>query len=404
MKKLIITLLAASSMAFADPVQEKQQGDDNSINSIINSHLQRYRKQEMLSAIQVSIKTKDKINSYALGTRANNSEEAISTRDLFDLGSITKSFTAALAVLAESEGKIKLDSPLSDYLREYPNWGSLSLTKLLNMSTGIPNYSDSPRINYLFSKNIQRSWSPTELIDLVYTKNFNPPLKPGYFYSNTGYVLVAMILANKYNDSFANLLDEKILKPLDLKNTFYPVPNYRPEVLQRMVRGYAYNVYDNPELVGQDVTENSLSWAGPAGALVANSEDVIHWVEHLFIDDKLLTRQQKDEMQKLVSTETGKLLAITNSDEPRGFGLGVVQAYNSKIGHYWFYEGKTLGYRSFYFYVPCNQVIISALFNSVTNSENDHGHELIQALYNYILKQDQSLNCRAEKTSGKNSA
>lgn len=398
MKKWLLTLLAISTSALGYQTSSK---NTDPINTIINEHLHKYAQQELFSAIQVSIKTNDKINTYTAGNRAITAgSPPITANDLFDIGSISKSFTAALALMAESDGKLKLQDTLSDYLPNYSHWGELTLTSLLNMSSGIPNYSNAPKINYLMSKNLQQYWSQSDLIDLVYSKQFNPPRKPGYFYSNTGYVLMDMILSNKYKTPFQNLLTEKIITPLALKNTFYPVPNYPTEVMQRLVRGYSYNIYDNPELLGRDVTDNNLSWAGAAGAIVANSEDVINWIEHLFIGNKLLTPAQKEKMQTLISLSSATHIVNTSEEDPYGFGLGIVQAYDADMGHYWFYEGETLGYRALYIYVPCNQVIISALFNSATNGENDHAHELIQTLYKHILQQDHKLFCKQNKTIG----
>jgi D-alanyl-D-alanine carboxypeptidase len=267
------------------------------------------------------------------------------------------------------------------------------LANLLNMSTGIPNYSDSPTLNYLVSKNLQKFWSTSDLVALVYPQKNNPPFKSGYFYSNTGYAVMDMILAKEYQKTYRELLTEKILKPLNL-GMEYPVPKFTKNTLERMARRYSYNIYDNPELLGQDVTVNNLSWAGAAGALVSNSEDVVRWIDALFVNDKLLTPNQKTAMQKLVSVETGKPIDKTNADHPRGFGLGIIQAYDKDIGHYWFYEGKTIGYRALYMYVPCNQVIVVALFNSATNSENDRAGELVNNLYLQTLKENDTLKCQ----------
>src|SRR5256885_2367489 len=109
---------------------------------------------EHFSAIQVSLKTNDHIRHYATGKKSLDTRSpAVTDRDLFDIGSITKSFTAVLAVMAEREGKLKLSATLGDYLPQYPHWSRISLTALLNMSSGIPNYSDSPTLNYLMSRN-----------------------------------------------------------------------------------------------------------------------------------------------------------------------------------------------------------------------------------------------------------
>ena len=60
---------------------------------------------------------------------------------------------------------------------------------------------------------------------------------------------------------------------------------------------------------------------------------------------KVLAARQQRELMSIVSVKTGKPIARVSSADPRGFGLGVVQAINPTIGTFWFYQGETLGYR-----------------------------------------------------------
>ncbi|ASQ47348.1 serine hydrolase domain-containing protein [Legionella clemsonensis] len=398
MKALFLVCLTFATLASASIVNQPTDFKDKAVQQLLQEHLQKYGTMESFSAIQASIKVKDELSTYVTGHRDKKPDSPpIDANSLFDIGSITKSFTAAIALLAESDSKLKLTTTLSTYLPQYPHWGDVSIMSLMDMSSGLPNYSDAPKINYFMSKNLRQYWSQDDLINLVYFKEFNPPRKPGFFYSNTGYILMDKILSKAYNTPFQTLIIDKIIHPLNLKNTFYPIPEYPANVLPRLVRGYSYNVYDNPELLGQDVTENNLSWAGAAGAIVANSEDVVHWVEHLFIENKLLTKAQQEKMQRLISTSSGLPISATTEQNPYGFGLGIIQGYDAKIGRYWFYEGETLGYRAVYMYVPCNRVIIATLFNSATNHDNDHSRELILKIYNHLLETDEMLICGQDK-------
>ncbi len=342
--------------------------------------------------MQVSIKSGNTSKNYVSGQVAlGKNQPDVTTENLFEIGSITKSYTAVLALQAEARKQLNLQKSLQKYLQQYPQWGHLNLTQLLNMTSGLPNYSNSPTMNMAFATSPERVWSTTEMAALVYKKGFNPPLRTGYDYTNTGYILMDMILQQQTKLPYAKLLVRDIFKPLKLHNSYYPVPKMEEAVKKRLVSGYAFNVYSYPELVGRDMKNNNLSWAGAAGGIVANSEDVLHWVQALFEEDLLLNKAQKKQMQELVSTENGKPIERTDSENSEGFGLGIVQKYDPNIGRFWFYEGETLGYRSFYIYVPCNKVIIVALFNSATNSENDHGGALMTALYNEVLKQKPDL-------------
>lgn len=396
MKKLLLCSIGVLMFSYSW-AENKTPAPPSPINTIIQQHFDKYAKKEYFTAIQTSIKAAGKIKTYAVGTLSHAKDQPIDEGNLFNLGSITKSFTASLMLMAQKEKKLDLNDSLGTYLDNYPHWAQISLTALLNMTSGLPNYTASPKINYLLSQNIKQFWSKSDLINLVYTPKFNPPLKSGYDYTNTGYILSAMLLESLYKKTYQQLLQTKIIQPLKLNHTFYPSPAYSSDILKRMVHGYGYNVYENPELVGRDVTENNLSWAGAAGGLVGNSEDVIHWVDALFNDKQFLDPTQRQKMTQIVSTKTGEPIKKTSKKHPRGFGLGIVQAYEKGIGRFWYYEGQTIGYRAFYMYTPCNQVLISALFNSQVNSDNDKGGLLMQSLYRQVLKDNPRLQCRQKR-------
>ncbi len=357
-------------------------------------------KNEYFSAIQLSTKVADQpIQTYGVGTVSHEpNSPAIDAETLFQIGSITKSFTAVLLLLAEGDDQVNLNENFNKYLPDYSRWSGLTLTQLLNMTSGLPNYSDSATVNIAFAQDPKRLWSDRELIDIVYPPKSRPapPLKTGYLYTNTAYLLGGLVLETVLDDSFANLIGDRLIKPLGLKNTFYPVHTVPPSVSERMAQGYNFNAYTNPEITGKNVTANNLSWASSAGALVANSEDIIHWVRALFVDNDLLTPAQKQQLQQLVSTRTGQAIAATDATNPQGFGLGVIQGYDENWGHYWFYQGETIGYRAFYVYFPCNQVIISALFNSSVDSQNNHARPLLQGIYQAILTDNPQLVCKSQ--------
>jgi len=264
------------------------------------------------------------------------------------------------------------------------------------MTSGIPNYSDTPLWNAAEFNKPETNWTKAQLIDFAYPKGkFSPPRKSNYFYTNTGYILSDLIIEKASGKSFENLIKNNLLKATDLKNTFYPLPTLNPETKKRLAAGYNYNQYDNPKLVGSNNSNVNLSWAGAAGGIISNSEDIIKWVKALFIENTILNSKQKKQLQDIVSLTDGKPIKTTSEDNPKGFGLGIIQAYNKEIGTFWYYQGETLGFRALYMYVPCNNVIVSSLFNSATNSENDNANILMINTYKNILELNPILKCKS---------
>lgn len=385
MRKNILLISAIILMILtAVYVHHRFNSFDNDVESILSSHFKKYREMEYFSGITLSVyQPGQEIKNYYIGKDAHDQTgKAIDANTLFEIGSITKSFTSAILLQLEKENKLQLSDTLDKWLPEYQHWSKINITSLLNMTSGLPNYTDAPLLNGDMYLHPARVYTDNELIQFVYPAGqLSPPLKHGYEYTNTGYILASMIIERNTQHSLQTEIENRLIKPAQLTNTFYPVPAADKQTIDRLAHGYGFNPYTNPEQVGKDTSRASLSWAAGAGAVISNSSDVIKWVRALFVENDILDQTQKNQLMQLVSTSTGKPVASVNSGEPPAFALGVSQGYEKEIGNYWFYEGETEGFRALYMYVPASGIIISSIFNSSVNSENDHAGELMKAVY-----------------------
>ena len=370
---------------------------DQSAQQILSDHYKKYKDLEYFSGAALSIAIPGQaIKNYYIGqvAQAANSQP-ISANTLFQIGSITKSFTAAVALQLEKEKKLTLQDSLTTWLPQYSKWSGTTIKSMLNMTSGLPNYSDTPAWNYEESQDLAHIWDNSQLVNFAYPPGtFTPPLKNGYFYSNTGYVLLAMIVEKTTGQSFKDELIKRTINRAQLTNTFYPDDHLDTHIKARLAHGYNYNGYDNPMLVGRDMHDTNLTWAGAAGAIISNSEDVIKWVRALFVGNTVLDAKQKIALTQLISIKTGEPITTTTAADPRGFALGVSAAYDKEMGHFWFYEGMTLGYRALYMYIPCNGLIISSIFNSAVNSENDHAGALMKEIFKLVMINNPTLVCK----------
>lgn len=370
---------------------------DDQIQKVLSAHYQQYKDMEYFSGISLSVSVPNQnIKNYYIGSVSRNPKSKNVDKDtLFQIGSITKSFTSAILLQLEKENKLKLTDSLKKWLPQYNKWGNVTLTQLLNMTSGIPNYTESPLLNSQVYYNLARIWTNPELIEFAYPPaNFNPPLKSGFFYSNTNYILASMVIEKASANTYEHELKNRLLEPAGLGNTLYVLNRLEPKIQSRMAYGYFYDPYQLVEMVGKDIYDGNLSWAAAAGGIISNSEDVIKWVKALFIDNKVLDQNQKKQLMSLVSNNNGQAITQSSSADPHGFGLGVAQNFENPVGRFWFYEGKTVGFRSIFMYQPCNGIIISALVNSATNEENDHIGRLMQKTYSVILAQNLQWQCK----------
>jgi D-alanyl-D-alanine carboxypeptidase len=127
--------------------------------------------------------------------RAPN-DPPVSQDTLFQMGSTSKSFATAVILKLETAGKLSLDDTVGRWLPEYPAWKDVTIRRLLNMSSGIPNYSETEAISRMWAEEPNRTLSAQDLVKLAYpSATNNLPPTTGYHYSNTNYILAGMIAA-----------------------------------------------------------------------------------------------------------------------------------------------------------------------------------------------------------------
>ncbi len=282
---------------------------------------------------------------------------------LYHMGSTSKSFTTAVILKLEAAGKLSLDDTLGEWLPEYPAWGDVTIRRLLNMTSGIPDYAETEWMSRVWANEPTRALALEELADAVYPDATNQlPVSKGYFYSNTNYALAGMIAEKASGESFRDLVHELVIEPYGLHSTFYEAGTYPDSVTRRLSHGYFENEacagYQPPDceelwntpVIGRDVRNDGVSWGQSAGGAIASARDVDRWMRAVF-GGKVVPPEQQEEWTQLVSTKTGEPIATVTADDPGGFALGLAYRILGPLGAQWFYGGETLGYRTLYVWI-----------------------------------------------------
>lgn len=151
----------------------------------------------------------------------------------FRLGSLTKQFTAALVLQAEERGEIDVDAPITRYLPDYPAepGDRITVEHLLRHTSGIPEYWPIRA----FHEAARNGATPSQLV-----RHFDRlPLdfEPGtaFSYSNSGYLLLGLIIERATGEPYAELLQRRLLDPLGLTETGYETDG---RVIEKMATGY----------------------------------------------------------------------------------------------------------------------------------------------------------------------
>ena len=352
------------------------------------------------AALQVDLGAGKPILAVYAGDNGLSDKKPIGPDTLFQIGSNTKAFTAALILKLEAAGKLRLDDTIGRWLPQYPAWRDITIRSLLNMTSPIPNYSETVEIGEIEAADIHHQFSDKDLIGFVYPgAGHSFPPATGWFYSNTNYILAGLIIEAASGMNYEQALTTMILEPLGLKDTFYPDgPHPGPAALGSQIARVPRALYllqdcldYQPKpcsvstlapLIGKDVRTQNMSWAGPAGAIVSTPRDLALWVRALF-GKRVIPETQLGEMTTLVSQKTGSPLSAATPEDPRAFGLALGRFYfQDQGGAFWFYEGETLGFRAIFAYWPQYDLLITAAVNSqAPNGEDRLGPTLVNGAF-----------------------
>lgn len=417
-KSSIISL--ALMCSFTSPILCADEDNGNKelnkqMQKIVNEYYKTYSNSELFTAVAASVliphdKMTDinDIQTVVTGTMGVPPlNQAITSKNLFDIGSITKSFTAAILLQLQAEDRLSLDDTLGKWLPQYPNWKDVTLRQLLNMTSGIPNYSEDPEMDKIMLADLSHVWTNEELLKYAHPEKPLKVNKENYYeYCNSNYILAALVIEKATQDSFENQLKKRITNSNNQLNTaFYPAGAdgvaVGKEIINQRVHGYFYDEKNNKLI---DTIVNDLSWAGAAGAIVATTEDVVRWVQMLYhgtVFDSASREKTLTDLKSVVSVKTGRPISTVTEEEPGGFGLGVAYRYDKETKQrFWFYEGSTLGYRVMYVWSPCNDVTTVVALNSKGAEGNpdskmgDHIALANRQLYQAILNLHPELRCK----------
>lgn len=204
----------------------------------------------------------------------------------YRIGSITKTFTAVIIMQLIEEGKLNAETALEKYFPQVPNSDKITIEHLLRHQSGLFNITEDEN----FRKWMLSPQSREEMLKRVIKNGtlFIPEEKTEY--SNTNYLLLSYIVEEIENKSYAQIIEQRIVDKLDLRNTFYG-GKIDPE--DNQARSYAHTQS------GWELTpETDMSVPVGAGALVSTPGDLNRFYWNLF-EGNLVSATSLDKMKNI---------------------------------------------------------------------------------------------------------
>jgi D-alanyl-D-alanine carboxypeptidase len=192
-------------------------------------------------------------------------------------GSLTKSLVATVVLQLVAEGRLSLQDSLQRWLPGILPYGDqVTVEQLLRHTSGVPDYIQTVFLSLYGSRQARfRSWTPQELVGVVAGQPSDFPPGTATSYSNTGYILLGLIVEAATGNTLGQELDRRILRPLGLHDTYFPVN--AAGLPSPKSRGYSVPLSPQGQLLAGpllDVTIYNPSFAWAAGALISTFADL----------------------------------------------------------------------------------------------------------------------------------
>ena len=208
------------------------------------------------------------IHRQASGVADVESQAAYTADLAFEIGSLSKQFTAAALLMLVGEGKLALDDPIGSLLDLPEAWGARTVEQVMHHVSGIPDYEAI--VGYDF---YDQEREPLEIIDAAAGRE--PSFAPGerFDYSNTGYYLLSLIVERESGLAFDRFLEQRIFAPLEMRSTY---TRSRPDGATPATGYHARS--------GTRTAQPPIAWSSTlgAGGIVSTLADLRRWDEALY--------------------------------------------------------------------------------------------------------------------------
>jgi D-alanyl-D-alanine carboxypeptidase len=321
------TCMPGSKPASIGGVASAIRARHSALDRVLDAALRTARSRTHAPAVTAAVVVCDRVLwAGATGVLDLRSKRPANNHSLFILNSAAKTFVATMVMLEIQDGHLSLGTRLSQFYPWLPNARQISVRMLLNMTSGLPEYLDNPRIERMIHHRPRHHWTVDQVLTGLGTGLGTPKFSPGekYQYSDTNYIVLGAILQRITHRSIEHDFQQLIARPLGITSaTWVPTPAAKARIAHPYLR------YSNGALTSQWIPGFGVSSAvwGPVftdGGLATSSLDLA-WFGNALLGGRLVS-----------ATAVRQMAHIGRGDY--GFGL----RGRSFDGHFW------LGHRGYF--------------------------------------------------------
>jgi CubicO group peptidase (beta-lactamase class C family) len=295
---------------------------------------------------------------YQKGFGYKNAEEKTMNMDssIFQIGSITKQFTAAIIMQLQQEKRLSVKDKLSKYFSGFANGEKITIEHLLTHTSGIYNYTND---TVLMKSDVTRHYSADEMVGMF--KNYKADFEPGtkWNYSNSGYSLLGYIIEKVEKKPYEKVVRHRILQPLGMTSSGFDFTH-----LKSYHKTKGYFAISDAAVIPAPIVDSTIAYA--AGALYSTVGDLYKWEKAIYSD-------------KILQPSSWKAV-FTPFMNNYGYGWAIDTLFGKAITAH---SGGIHGYASYLLRFPEAQLAVIVLDNSSTQ----HASTIARSLAAIVLKQ-----------------
>jgi D-alanyl-D-alanine carboxypeptidase len=357
---LILTATSDTSLAHAQPARGTQVPRDviaRATDSLANAAL----KSGPVAALSIAVvRGRDTVVMKGYGFADMENDVPATAQTVFRIGSVTKQFTSAAIMRLVEQGKVSLDDDVTRYVPNAPVQGQKVLVRhLLNHTSGIPSYTD---VGPAFGRRVRLDLSPDSLLAIVRTDSLQ--FEPGshFYYNNTGYYLLGMIIEKVTGRKYGEYLNETFFTPHGLSSTMYCSVS---PIIKRRAHGYERSPNG---LVNASYISMELPYA--AGSLCSTVGDLVAWTR-LLHSEKIVSAPSFQAMTTPVKLPVPR---------PMSYGFGLVSdtlGSHRRIQH----GGGINGFISSLAHYPNDSLTIVVLANTAPAPSDQLADDIARVVF-----------------------
>jgi D-alanyl-D-alanine carboxypeptidase len=300
------------------------------------------------------------VKTFGLRNVADNKPVDADTR--FEVGSVTKQFTAAAILQLQEQGKLSIDDRLSKYLPTFPNADKITLRQLLNQVSGLPDYTDMPDI-------VTEMATVPDAAGKIAAYVAARPLDfvPGtmWEYSNTNYWLLGRVVATVSGTTWEDYVRKHLFAPAGMTHSGFigDEPTFND-----FATPYWQGLKNDEPM--QPAPKLLEAWPGGAGAIVSTIGDLAAW-DTALAGGEIVSRDDFVLMSSAATLANGK---------PTGYGMGLAVDLHDGHKRIW-HNGGTNGSVTMNATYPNDHIDIIVLANSVQGNPGAVETAALEAMY-----------------------